>query len=400
MAQQASKAGNSYDQLEFVGFYEALVSECYGGTAAEDVRYYSELFMQKWTSCRHTSSGAPSESSFVLVDLGCGSGRATLAILDCLVEHGRKHAISSSSLSSSSQGVLSWSPGAQLRIYCIDNSQAMLSAAESKVTAHLNTHPYRPAITVKFLRESFQDWHLPAPDIAADYIIVAAAGLHHVLETHQLQTCMQLMVKQLSPDGLCVVSYLPWSELCREPLAAAAGQSAQEFQVSGYTRKLLSRTVTTVSATKAQPGLITASAALVSAASKSGITMQFGETAAAGSAVGGMKSKDSDIDNTYRILNETFTLTKFVPLVGGADGCCPGPAGGCVDGGCVIEDGSRGEVAWSIQEGWQLRQIEREDLLHWGLESGLREAEDCCSARACKHSHHGTCCIVFRKLQP
>ena len=214
----------SYFQKEFVSFYDQMVLECFGGTKAHDVKAYSVLLQQLLLK---TAPGS-SDRDLVVVDLGCGSGRATLAFVEHLAP-------------------MVQPKGKHLHLYGVDNSAVFLEAAKSKCDAFLQQHDsLRAWVTVDWLLGSFEDWKLPtAPHTHADLILVAGAGLHHVTSTAGLSTTMQLAAQRLSPGGFCVLSYLPWAELYRQDNSGsaegAAGASGghtvltvEEFRVQGF----------------------------------------------------------------------------------------------------------------------------------------------------------------------
>ena len=130
----------SYFQEEFVSFYDQMVLECFGGTKADDVKAYSALLQQLLLKTAPGNSGR----DLVVVDLGCGSGRATLAFLEHLAP-------------------MIQPKGKHMYLYGVDNSAVFLEAAKSKCDAFLHQHhTLRSWVTVDWLSGSFEAWeHLP-----------------------------------------------------------------------------------------------------------------------------------------------------------------------------------------------------------------------------------------------
>jgi SAM-dependent methyltransferase len=244
----------SYFQKEFVSFYDQMVLECFGGTKADDVKAYSTLLQQLLLTTAPGNSGR----DLVVVDLGCGSGRATLAFLEHLAP-------------------MIQPEGKHLYLYGVDNSAVFLEAAKPKCDAFLQQHAtLRSWVTVDWLLGSFEAWELPrAPHqqnkqkcmqglgrhiqsaetepasaqqpqhTHADLILVAGSGLHHVTSTTGLSTALRLAAQRLSPGGICVLSYLPWAELYRQDNSGSSGDAAgpsashtvltvEEFRVQGF----------------------------------------------------------------------------------------------------------------------------------------------------------------------
>ena len=308
------EVGYSYFRKEFVAFYDQMVLQCFGGTSAPDVQAYSSLLQQQLDAAAAAAEGR----DVVAVDLGCGSGRAILTFLEHLAHIEQ--------------------PPCKVHLWGVDNSPVFLEAAQAKCSTFLDQHPtLKSWISLNWTLGSFESWELPQQQhqhTKADLILVAGAGLHHVASTAGMRTALQLMAQRLAPQGLCVVSYLPWAELYRQdslvgntagttggpvddgPDKTAPGSSstsskgpddvlaAEEFRVQGYKRVLLAREV---------------------------------KNEADGSCV----------------LHERFALSK---LTG--------------------DDEAREE--WCIEEGWQLRRLEREELLAVAADAGLSPEPAAC----------------------
>lgn len=313
----------SYFKDEFVPFYDQMAQECFGGTNAGDVKQYADMLLQLVRSSRGRD--------IVVVDLGCGSGRAMLSMLE--------------RLASLREGL-----PRKLHMYGVDNSKPVLAAAEAKCATLLQQHPdLGSSVTVSWTLNSFQAWCLPAQHKGqADFILVAAAGLHHVTNTAELQQSLQLMADHLSPEGICVISYLPWDELYRqnsssntaEALSTGCSSSmsvpaeapahtactiltAEKFRVKGFKRVLVSRHVE---------------------------TQQDGST----------------------VLHERFILSR-------------------------LKGDDEAHVAWSIEEAWDLRQLNQQELLQLAAKAGLVPAKGCWDGDTnAALQEHGSHFIVFK----
>lgn len=271
----------SYSQKVFVSFYDQMVDECYGGTSARDVREYASLLQQQ------LEASAAQGQDLLAVDLGCGSG-ATLAFVERLV--------------------LMQQPACKLRLHGVDNSDVFLEAERAKCSAFMEQHPsLQQWVTSTWALDSFETWELPQQAEAhakvqqharADFILLAAAGLHHVTSTAGVRTALQQAARWLAPGGLCVISYLPWAELYRQDSPSQGGLTVEEFRVRGFRRVLLGREL-------------------------------------------------SQHDDGSCVLRERFALSKLA-----GDG--------------------KGKEEWRMEEGWQLRRLEQDELLALAAEAGLK----------------------------
>jgi SAM-dependent methyltransferase len=243
----------SYASPRFAAFYDAMVDAVFGGAAAADARLVCLLAeaaaARELEGARAARGGSP---ELRVLDAGCGSGRILLALLR------RRDA------QDAAAGALA---RVRLRLWGADNSAPMLQSARRHLAAagaavapepppaeadgsqqraaavaaaqgadHPAAAAAAPPASASLALLSFDELDLPGLLAAggAHLAVVAAGGLHHVLERRGLLAALGALRRHLAPGGRLAVALMPWEHLCRDEGAAAADEAFQVRPCAGW----------------------------------------------------------------------------------------------------------------------------------------------------------------------
>ncbi|KAL2629670.1 hypothetical protein R1flu_014356 [Riccia fluitans] len=203
----------SYFQPSFVDFYDMMVETCFGGIHSTDVQEFCTLFKHRLES---SSAKAP---EFRTVDLGTGTGRCILALLNSLQE-----------------GKISQK---DLHFLGLDNSEVMIKRALEKLQS-LSNDESKKNVTVGIKVQSLEDWDVPEWHEGVDLILAAAGPFHHLLtESAVVRTLKQIELHlKAKGEGLAVINLLSPDQLFHREIRDSEGLALTEeaFKVGPYRR--------------------------------------------------------------------------------------------------------------------------------------------------------------------
>ncbi|KAJ3078134.1 hypothetical protein HK102_004715 [Quaeritorhiza haematococci] len=193
----------SYDLPSFASFYDPWLTSMFGQkthtAASPDVTYiFKKAVLPALNKVRTSPHGVASTEPFTILDLGTGTGRVVLGLIDALKE---------------SHADLLMTPIPSFRFVGLDHSEGMLAIARSKWAAKNNSpasHP-KPALNISAEFHpgdltSFTTTTTTSPSItplhnACDVVILSAGTIHHLLTSSDIRAFLSQVRSALKPEG-------------------------------------------------------------------------------------------------------------------------------------------------------------------------------------------------------